>query len=234
MIPFHGQDKPNSQTQAQLNSHIIHSEGIENVEELFEVADYYVVSKFIDGPDWLQISMVPKLRIERIAYTPFYSELKWSLISFAVMILVMWLMIIERIIYALSGHKQFKKSIISNWQQRDERSSWNAEQIRQALVARAKLKLDQNLPLITTFVALCPLMGLLGTVTGMITVFDVMAVSGGGNIRSMASGVSQATIPTMAGMIGALSGVFANTWLQRNAKREIELLQDKLELEIQH
>ncbi|MBN3491984.1 two component system sensor kinase [Vibrio neptunius] len=93
VIPFHGQDKPNSQTQAQLNSHIIHSGGIENIEELFEVADYYVVSKFIDGPDWLQISMVPKLRIERIAYTPFYSELKWSLISFAVMILVMlWIL----------------------------------------------------------------------------------------------------------------------------------------------
>jgi len=154
--------------------------------------------------------------------------------AIAVMILLMWLMIIERIIYTLSGHKQFKKSIIASWEGRNERSSWNAEQIRQAHVARVKLKLDQNLPLITTFVALCPLMGLLGTVTGMISVFDVMAVSGGGNVRSMASGVTQATIPTMAGMVGALSGVFANTWLQRNAKREIELLQDKLELDIQH
>ena len=168
------------------------------------------------------------------AITEFLDSGGIILSAIAVMILVMWLMIIERIIYALTGHKKFKKSIITNWQQRDERSSWNAEQIRQALVARVKLKLDQNLPLITTFVALCPLMGLLGTVTGMITVFDVMAVSGGGNIRSMASGVSQATIPTMAGMIGALSGVFANTWLQRNAKREIELLQDNLELDIQH
>jgi biopolymer transport protein ExbB len=38
----------------------------------------------------------------------------------------------------------------------------------------------------------------------------------------------------MAGMVGALSGVFANTWLQRTAKREIELLEDKLELDITH
>lgn len=154
--------------------------------------------------------------------------------AIAVMIFVMWMMILERIIYALSGHKKYKKQILKDWQERAERASWNAEQIRQAVVARAKMKLDQNLALITTIVALCPLMGLLGTVTGMIEVFDVMAISGSGNARSMASGVSKATIPTMAGMVGALSGVFANTWLQRTAKREIELLEDKLELDITH
>lgn len=152
----------------------------------------------------------------------------------AAMIFVMWLMILERVFYALSGHKQLKKELLSRWQNRKERQSWNAEQIRDAFISRAKVRLQQNLPLITTFVALCPLMGLLGTVTGMIEVFDVMAVSGSGSARSMASGVSKATIPTMAGMVGALSGVFANTWLQRNAKREIELLEDQLELDIRH
>ena len=77
-------------------------------------------------------------------------------------------------------------------------------------------------------VVLCPLLGLLGTVTGMIEVFDVMAISGSGNARSMASGVSRATIPTMAGMVGSLSGVFTATWLRRNAKKESELLADSL------
>ncbi len=154
--------------------------------------------------------------------------------AIAVMIFVMWMMILERIFYALSGHRRYKKSLIKTWYERNDRSSWNAEQIRQAFVARAKMRFNQNLALITTFVALCPLMGLLGTVTGMIEVFDVMAISGSGNARSMASGVSKATIPTMAGMVGALSGVFANTWLQRTAKREVELLEDKLELEIHH
>ena len=47
-------------------------------------------------------------------------------------------------------------------------------------------------------------MGLMGTVTGMIEVFDVMAISGSGNPRSMAAGVSKATVPTMAGMVAAL------------------------------
>jgi biopolymer transport protein ExbB len=68
----------------------------------------------------------------------------------------------------------------------------------------------------------------MGTVTGMIEVFDVMAISGSGNARSMASGVSKATIPTMAGMVGALSGVFASTWLNRKVKTERAHLEEAL------
>jgi biopolymer transport protein ExbB len=71
----------------------------------------------------------------------------------------------------------------------------------------------------------------MGTVTGMIEVFDVMAVSGGGNARSMAAGVSKATIPTMAGMVGALSGVFAATWLTRTSKTERTHLEDALPMQ---
>jgi biopolymer transport protein ExbB len=82
--------------------------------------------------------------------------------------------------------------------------------------------------MIQTFVALCPLLGLLGTVTGMIDVFQVLAVSGSGNVRAMAGGVSRATVPTMAGMVGALSGVLFVTLLSRRAAREVEFLEDSL------
>ena len=73
-----------------------------------------------------------------------------------------------------------------------------------------------------------PLLGLLGTVTGMIEVFEVMAISGSGNPRSMAAGVSKATIPTMAGMVVALSGVIASTLLSRFAHRKVEHLRAEL------
>ena len=82
--------------------------------------------------------------------------------------------------------------------------------------------------LIATCVALCPLLGLLGTVTGMIEVFNVMAVTGGGDAKSMAGGVQRSTIPTMAGMVAALSGLFANTALQRITSREEHLLEDQM------
>ena len=149
----------------------------------------------------------------------------------AVVIAVMWLLIFERLIFVFWGYRRIKKQLKHHWQSRSEQHSWHAEQIRLALVARGISMLSTNLPLIQSLVVLCPLLGLLGTVTGMIEVFDVMAISGSGNARSMASGVSRATIPTMAGMVGSLSGVFAATWLQRHAKRETELLEDAMEVD---
>lgn len=149
----------------------------------------------------------------------------------AATIFVMWIVIIERVVYALNGYKVYEKSILAMWQARAERKSWDAAQIRQAQISRASVALNQHVAFLGALVALCPLLGLLGTVTGMIEVFDVMAISGSGNARSMASGVSKATIPTMAGMVGALSGIFALTWLQRNAKRRVELLEDHLLLD---
>jgi biopolymer transport protein ExbB len=64
----------------------------------------------------------------------------------------------------------------------------------------------------------------------MIEVFFVMAVSGGGDAKSMAGGVSKATIPTMAGMVGAISGIFAFNYLKSKVDRDLELLEDKLPL----
>jgi biopolymer transport protein ExbB len=88
--------------------------------------------------------------------------------------------------------------------------------------------LDSGLTMIKTLVALCPLLGLLGTVTGMIEVFDVMAIAGSGNARAMASGVSRATIPTMAGMVAALSGLILSVQLERYARDETQRVADSL------
>ncbi len=153
------------------------------------------------------------------------------LLVIGLLIFVMWLLILERVLYVYVTHKQLKKEIIERWMARRERASWNAEQIRQAYISRLSIKLNGSIPIIQALVALCPLLGLMGTVTGMIEVFDVMAISGSGNARSMASGVSKATIPTMAGMVGALSGVFASTWLMRTSKAERTHLEEALPLE---
>ena len=153
------------------------------------------------------------------------------LLVIGLLICVMWLLILERAMYLLIWHKGFKKQALHDWQARAERSSWNAQQVRQKIVSQLTIQLNGSIPIIQALVALCPLLGLMGTVTGMIEVFDVMAISGSGNARSMASGVSKATIPTMAGMVGALSGVFAATWLNRMVKIERSHLEDALTIE---
>ena len=146
----------------------------------------------------------------------------------AITIFVMWVLILERLLFFRSSMKAMSAEIFDAWEARPERRSWNAMMIREQMISRFSVATNQSIPMIQTLVALCPLLGLLGTVTGMIKVFEVMAVSGSWNVRAMAAGVSQATVPTMAGMVGALSGVLLVTLLSRRAAREVEFLEDSL------
>jgi len=148
-----------------------------------------------------------------------------------VTILVMWILIFERVFYYRGELRQLLTRERTAWESRQERKSWYAHRIREASISRAKLAATDSIALIKTLVALCPLLGLMGTVTGMVDVFDVLALSGAGNARSMAAGVSRATIPTMAGMVGALTGLFAVTLLARVADREVERLDETLTMD---
>jgi biopolymer transport protein ExbB len=145
----------------------------------------------------------------------------------AALTFLMWTLIFERVWYFRAEHKNVIREATEKWEGRPERRSWSAHQIRDSLISDAADRIAGSLPLIQTCVALCPLLGLLGTVTGMITVFDAMATMGG-NARSMAAGVSQATIPTMSGMIASLSGVLGSTLIKRRVDTEVGLFEDHL------
>ncbi len=149
----------------------------------------------------------------------------------ALLTFVMWTLIFERSYYYLKELQLDVEQAIDSWEKRSDRRSWHAKKVRQKLISEVRLSINENMPLIRTMVALCPLFGLLGTVWGMIEVFNIMAVTGGGEAKAMAGGVSKATIPTMAGMVAALSGVFANTFLTRIAERESLLLEDHMTLD---
>jgi len=142
---------------------------------------------------------------------------------------LMWTFILERVWYIYKVHPARKKTILACWESRADTTSWYARRIREGLVSESSVALKQNVGLIKSLIAICPLLGLLGTVTGMIAVFDVMTYSGGGNARAMAGGVSMATVPTMAGMVAALSGVYFGTWLEHKAQVETEQLEDLLQ-----
>jgi biopolymer transport protein ExbB len=153
------------------------------------------------------------------------------LMLIAVLVLVMWGLIFERLFYLSGGHKANVRVALTLWESRSERKSWHAHRVREQMISMVSEGLQRNLMLIQTCVALCPLMGLLGTVTGMVEVFEVMAISGSGNPRSMASGVSKATVPTMAGMVAALSGVAMSAYLNSKANRERDLLGEHMTMD---
>jgi len=142
----------------------------------------------------------------------------------AILVFFMWGMIFERIWYLSHGHYSYINNLSNQWNARKDKTSWHALQVREKLISQAKFEINKNLSLIQTCVMLAPLFGLLGTVTGMIEVFQVMAFNGGGDARAMAGGVSKATLPTMAGMVVALSGVFASIYLNSaSSKHESNL-----------
>jgi len=150
----------------------------------------------------------------------------WAIMA---VLLVMWTLIIERYWFIFRSLPAMRREVIDEWTRRDDHRSWHAHRIKEEMVSRLRQKLHQNVRTIQTLVAICPLLGLLGTVTGMVAVFDVMAFFGTGNARAMAAGVSKATIPTMAGMVAALSGVYFASHLDRKADIESEKLEDLLQ-----
>jgi biopolymer transport protein ExbB len=144
--------------------------------------------------------------------------------------LLLWLLILERAWYIRVTWPGRARGLVRQWHERKDCASWRAKKIRDAMVSEANMELHAMLPLITMLVALCPLLGLLGTVLGMIGVFEVIAVAGNDDAQAMARGVYRATIPTMAGLVVALTGIYFTVRLRRLADRETGHLKGSLTL----
>ena len=152
-------------------------------------------------------------------------DVLWLILAVTVL---MWTLILERLWFYALRYPRELETTVSRWDARSDKSSWHAHRIREALISERVEQLQRFVPLIKTMVAVLPLLGLLGTITGMIQVFDVLAIMGTGNPRAMANGVSAATFPTMAGMVTALSGLFFGVHFDRRVKTETRVLADKL------
>lgn len=92
------------------------------------------------------------------------------------------------------------------------------------LVAEVNGTLDRGLTLIGVLAAVAPLLGLLGTVLGMINTFNTITLFGTGNARAMAGGISQALITTQTGLLIAIPGLYMRNFIQRrlgNVKHDV-------------
>ena len=145
-----------------------------------------------------------------------------------VVCVMLWTLILERLWFFYRTMPGRIKNYRQHWADRGERSSWTARQIRHYMISQFKLETQTWLSFITLLIAICPLLGLLGTVTGMISVFDVLAITGTGNARAMAAGISKATLPTMAGLLVALTGLYFKARFQRLAQQGHRRLADIL------
>ena len=145
--------------------------------------------------------------------------------------IAMWGLILERFIFFRFSYPPIEQQWLNEWQARRERRSWYAHRIRDAIISEGNILLSKTVRIINALLALAPLLGLLGTVAGMIEVFDAMAVMGTGNARVMAAGISQATITTMAGMVVAISGLYFSKRIEELVDEKTRHLADLLTYE---
>ncbi|WP_421901375.1 MotA/TolQ/ExbB proton channel family protein [Maridesulfovibrio sp.] len=141
--------------------------------------------------------------------------------------IVMWTLIFIKIRFFMLVKKSEKTAEYAGWQkeihtQYQMQRCNNAELNQKALnsiQAAQQSNAMRHIRTIMVLAALAPLLGLLGTVTGMISTFDVIAISGTGNARALASGISEALITTQSGLIAAVPGMLFGAILYSRADK---------------
>jgi biopolymer transport protein ExbB len=145
--------------------------------------------------------------------------------------IVLWTLIIERYVFLYTSYSGYVQELLATWQARTDRRSWYARQLRRMDIAEVSYQLRRSLPMIRALTASLPLLGLLGTVNGMIHTFTVMRLFGTGNANGLANGISEALVTTMAGLVCALPGLYFSTSLENRADVEVHKLTDLLTVE---
>lgn len=129
------------------------------------------------------------------------------LVVLAVVAVLVFAMAMERWWYYRITWRIARRQLLRRWAARSDHRSWSARTLRHVWAEALVAKLRKPLPWLKLLVALCPLLGLLGTVTGMISVFDSLSLSETHQARAMADGVARATLPTLTGMAIAVVGL---------------------------
>lgn len=148
----------------------------------------------------------------------------WALL---VVCLVLWFLMIERFCFLHFNFPALREQLLQDWQARADRSSWRAKAIRRETVCEVQLQLTAWLSTIRALIAICPLLGLMGTVTGMIGVFEIITLTGGES-QAIAGGVYRATVPTMSGLVISLSAQYFSARLRHLAAQEQQVFADAL------
>lgn len=141
---------------------------------------------------------------------------------------LMFVVIMERFFYFRLAHNQVADAARDEWNSRSDKTSIKAGWVRDKLVTQIRGKAEQNVSLARALVSLAPLLGLLGTVTGMVFVFDAVAISGGSDAKGLSAGVAQATIPTMAGMVTSICGLPFTMEMQAKVERLVQEFESSL------
>jgi biopolymer transport protein ExbB len=158
----------------------------------------------------------------------FFEAGGWVLWPILAATILMWMLIIERWWYMFFIYPGRRDALVETWNKRPDTTSWYARRIREQRISELDIEVNRSVPMIKSLVAIIPLLGLLGTVTGMVQVFEALASVGSTNAQAMASGVSAAIIPTMSAMAVAVFTLYFTYALDKRIQDNAEVLEDEL------
>ncbi|MBN2707343.1 MAG: DUF3450 family protein [Deltaproteobacteria bacterium] len=101
------------------------------------------------------------------------------------------------------------------------------ENVMEEAILKELPRLEKFLPTLQVLAAIAPLLGLLGTVTGMINTFQVITIYGAGDPRMMSGGISEALITTKLGLMVAIPIILLHTWFSRRVDAIIGDMEEK-------
>ena len=121
---------------------------------------------------------------------------------------LIFLVLINKYFFLVFDKKFWLDTNLNNFISNNPASNTSLKTVETTYIAELKRVSNSNIKILDGLIGMCPLVGLLGTVYGMIEVFEVLSFLGTGNPRAMSSGVAKATIPTMASMVISLFGLY--------------------------
>ncbi len=151
----------------------------------------------------------------------------WVILPLGVLCLWLWVLIFHKLFQIWGLRPGEDKPRPRGWraglQAQAQAAGAAPPEARQARLEEARLRLearlDSRVQTILVLASVAPLLGLLGTVTGMITTFEVISRFGTGNAKALAGGISEALITTQLGLLVALPGLFLGHFIGRRVER---------------
>ncbi|HVU17774.1 MAG TPA: MotA/TolQ/ExbB proton channel family protein [Candidatus Didemnitutus sp.] len=127
--------------------------------------------------------------------------------------------------HAVASLKPACREILAAAARHAGKSRARLEEHLQAVLLAQRLQLERRLPLLAVIATAAPLMGLLGTVTGMVRTFALITVFGTGNAAKLASGISEVLVATELGLMVAIPSLVVHGFLAHRVQKNLGLLE---------
>ena len=138
--------------------------------------------------------------------------------------LLFWAIVIHKLLYNQFIFKDDLKNLANSYSLVEKN-----RYTQNLFISQLTIKLKSNLPYLKYFLVILPLLGLLGTVIGMIEIFDTIAINGTGEIKAISAGISKAVLTTLSGLSISIFGILFVRNYENSIKKQLKIIEDRVQ-----